>query len=82
MSTRTAELHITQTSETCIRYELRAGEGTSVRCIWSNRVAPSEAGHAGARTRMAAWALAHGVEVVEAQPAPAQAIIQGRYGRH
>lgn len=78
----TAELHIDATSATCVRYTLVA-DG---RRIWSNRVEPSERGHQGARTRMAAWALSHDVTIVEAQPVelpgPAQAIIKGRYGRH
>lgn len=81
MNMITAELTITATSPTCIKYELVA-DGS---IIWSNRVEPSEAGHAGARGRMAAWALKHDVTVVEkqAEPAPVkQAIIQGRYGRH
>lgn len=79
--TSTAELRIEATSETCTRYTLVA-DG---KVIWSNRVEPSDAGHAGARSRMAVWALQHDVTVVEKQPEPApvkQAIIQGRYGRH
>lgn len=77
----TAELHITSTSPTCTRYVL-ISDGSEV---WSNRVSPTPEGHAGARSRMAAWALAHKVTVVEKQPEPApvkQAVIQGRYGRH
>jgi hypothetical protein len=63
--TRRAELHVDRTSPTCIRYTLvEAG-----RVIWTNRVEPSERGHAGARGRMAAWALKHGVTVRQAQPA-------------
>lgn len=80
----TAELYIVPTSETCVRYRLVASQGV----IWSNRVAPTDAGHAGARSRMAAWALAHKVTVVQAgepldlAPAPKQQVIPGRYGRH
>lgn len=75
-----AEIRITTTSPTCVRYELIA-DG---KRIWANRVEPSEAGHAGARARMAAWALKHKVLIQEAEPAPAskQAIIASRYGRH
>ncbi len=68
MDTRTAELHITQTSPTCTRYTLVSAGVV----IWSNRVSPVEAGHAGARSRMAAWSTVHKVRVVEAvsrQPA-------------
>lgn len=63
---KTATLAIVHTSSTCVRYQLLDAAG---KRLWSNRVEPSERGHAGARARLAAWALAHGVRVVEAQPA-------------
>lgn len=76
---KTAELEIVMTGESCVRYRLLVAG----KRVWSNRVEPSEAGHAGARARMAAWALKAGIQVVEAQPArePARAIAAGRYGR-
>jgi len=74
-----AELHIDQTSDTCVRYTLVADGAI----IWRNRVSPDEKGHEGARARMAAWAIRHHVTVTEAQPEPAtQTVIKGRYGRH
>lgn len=80
MSLTPATLEITPTSPTCVRYRLLV-DG---KRIWSNRVEPSEQGHAGARARMAAWALRHKVLIQEAEPGPApkQAIVAGRYGRH
>lgn len=78
---KTATLDITITSSTCVRYELVA-EG---KRIWSNRVEPSEQGHAGARGRMAAWAVKHGVEVREATEEEAAVAVPAaarRYGRH
>lgn len=66
-------LEIRQTSRTCVRYMLRDAMG---RRLWSNRVEPSERGHQGARSRMAAWCLKHGVRVVEPAAAPV------RVGRH
>jgi hypothetical protein len=74
MATRTAELHITVTSPTCTRYTLVDLAGGVV--IWINRVVPTDAGHAGARSRMASWALRHHVIVVQPQPA------RVRVGRH
>jgi hypothetical protein len=73
MALQTAELHITQTSPTCTRYTLvdQAGE-----VVWSNRIVPCPEGHAGARARMASWALKHKVTVLQAQPA------RVRVGRH
>ncbi len=65
---RTAELHITQTSPTCTRYTLVSAGIV----LWINRVIPCPEGHAGARSRMAAWSTVHKVRVVEAvsrQPA-------------
>lgn len=58
----TAVLSVLQTSSTCVRYQLLDANG---RRLWSNRVEPSDRGHAGARARMAAWALKHRVTVVE-----------------
>src|SRR3954449_7565691 len=60
---RTAELHIVMTSADCVRYQLIADGKVS----WSNRVEPSERGHQGARSRMAAWALRHGVTIEQAE---------------
>jgi len=56
-----ATLRIVQTSDTCVRYEIILHG----KRIWSNRVVPTEAGHAGARARMAAWIERHGVVVQE-----------------
>lgn len=57
-----AELDIIQTSHACVRYRLLVHG----RRVWSNRVAPVDAGHEGARARMAAWALRHGYVVERA----------------
>ena len=61
---RTATLEIVQTSADCIRYRLLDADG---RMLWQNRVYNRPEGHAGARARMAAWAVAHGYRVVEAR---------------
>lgn len=61
-----AVLSVIHTSSTCVRYQLLDAAG---KRIWSNRVEPSDRGHAGARSRMAAWALKHSVTVKQAQPA-------------
>lgn len=66
-----AELHITQTSAGCIKYELRANG----KRIWSNRVVPTDAGHQGARSRMAAWALRHNITVTERIPAAQRQLV-------
>lgn len=63
----TAELRIVETSIGCTRYTLVAGG----KVIWQNRVASHEAGHAGARARLASWALKHRVTVTSGQHAPA-----------
>lgn len=62
----TASLLITQTSPGCVRYRLVDSAGT---VLWQNRVEASDRGHEGARSRLAAWALAHGVTVKQAQRA-------------
>jgi hypothetical protein len=67
MAPRTAELHIVHTSSTCVCYQLLDAAGQR---LWSNRVEPHEAGHAGARRRMAAWALAHRITIVARQDGP------------
>ena len=59
---RTATLTITQTGPECARYALQDGTG---REIWSNRVYDTPAGHAGARARLASWAVKHQVRVIE-----------------
>ncbi len=63
MPHQTAELHITVTSPTCTRYTLVSAGVV----LWQNRIIPCPEGHAGARSRMAVWALTHGVTVVERQ---------------
>ena len=62
---RTATLAIVQTSDECISYRLHDESG---RIVWSNRVYPRPAGHAGARKRMAEWALKHGYRMVKGVP--------------
>ncbi len=58
----TATLTVTQTSADCVAYRLTDAQG---RVIWRNRVYNHPEGHAGARRRLARWAEAHGVRVVE-----------------
>ena len=58
-------LAIVQTSDACISYRLHDATG---RVVWSNRVYPVPAGHAGARQRMAAWAVANGYRIVKGVP--------------
>jgi hypothetical protein len=58
----TATLTVTQTSAQCVAYRLVDAQG---RVIWRNRVYATPAGHQGARRRLARWAEAHGVKVVE-----------------
>jgi len=65
---RKAQLTIVQTSPTCVAYRL--AEPDTGKIIWRNRIDPSDSGHAGARERMAAWCVAHEVEVIETQPLP------------
>ncbi len=64
-----AELEIVTTSAGCVSYRLYAVDGESLtaprRLVWSNRVVPTAEGDAGARRRMAAWALEHGYTVRE-----------------
>ena len=62
---RTATLAIVQTSDACISYRLHDATG---RIVWSNRVYPVPAGHAGARKRMATWAVANGYRIVKGVP--------------
>ena len=58
---RTAQLVIVQTSAGCLSYRLMvAGQ-----VVWSNRVHNRPEGDAGARSRLEAWASAHGYRVVE-----------------
>ena len=57
---RTATLEIVQTSDDCVSYRLLV-DG---RIVWSNPVYPVPEGHAGARRRMAAWAVANGYRVI------------------
>lgn len=59
-----ATLNITITSPGCARYRLLDSSG---RMLWQNRVTNAPAGHAGARERMAAWAVQHGYKVVARQ---------------
>ncbi len=59
---KVATLAIVQTSDACISYRLHDASG---RIVWSNRVYPVPAGHAGARRRMAAWAVANGYRIVK-----------------
>ncbi len=61
---RTATLEIVQTSDDCVSYRLLDGE----RIVWSNRVYPVPEGHAGARRRMAEWAVKHGYRIVKGVP--------------
>ena len=61
---KVATLQIIQTSDACISYRLHDANG---RVVWSNRVSPVPAGHAGARKRMAEWALRNGYRVMEAK---------------
>lgn len=65
---RTATLTIVATSPTCARYQLVDSAGV---VLWQNRVTPCPEGHAGARSRMAIWALKHRVTVRAHQEAPA-----------
>jgi len=75
----TAELLLVVTSPECTCYRLVVGS----EVIWRTRAFTARPeSHAGARDRMAAWAILHKVTVTEAQPEPAQTIIKGRYGRH
>lgn len=53
------ELVLVTTSPTCRRYQLVARG----RVVWQNRVAPTPAGDAGARARLATWAAKHGYTV-------------------
>jgi hypothetical protein len=76
---QTAYLAIVQTSPSCVAYRLLDPETGKV--IWRNRVDPSDEGHAGARDRMAAWAVAHQVEVVEPQPEQ-KAVVDEEVERH
>lgn len=69
---QTAHLTIVQTSPTCVAYRLYDPETGKI--IWRNRVDPSDEGHAGARSRMVAWAVVHQVVVVEPQQAERQVI--------
>ena len=60
----TATLKIVQTSDDCVSYRLLV-DG---RIVWSNRVYPVPEGHAGARQRMAEWAVNHGYRIVKGVP--------------
>lgn len=60
-------LHITQTSPDCLRYELR----TNGKRIWSNRVALTQAGQQGAWERMTAWMVEHQVTMGQVMKAAA-----------
>ena len=62
---KVARLAIVQTSDACISYRLHDATG---RIVWSNRVYPVPAGHAGARKRMAEWAVQHGYRIVKGVP--------------
>ena len=62
---RTTTLEIVQTSAACIRYRLLGDAG---HMLWQNRVYNRPEGHAGARARMAAWAVKHGYRIIEQQP--------------
>ncbi len=62
---KVAALAMVQTSEECISYRLHDATG---RVVWSNRVYPVPAGHAGARKRMAEWAVANGYRIVKGAP--------------
>ena len=59
---QTATLTIVRTGPECASYRLTDATG---RVVWSNRVYDHEAGHRGARERLAAWAVRHGYKVVE-----------------
>ena len=59
---KVATLTIVITSPGCASYRLLDADG---RIVWSNRVYNIPEGHAGARQRLAAWALKHGFRVVE-----------------
>ena len=61
---RTATLIVDRSCRCCWKFRLIDGAG---RVVWSNRVMPEPRGEAGARRRLAAWALAHGYRVVEAR---------------
>ncbi len=71
---KTAELQIAMTSPGCASYRLVVAG----RVVWSNRVHDCREGHAGARQRLAAWALAHGVKVVERADIPIRRRVQVR----
>lgn len=86
---RRAALVLDQTSAECVRYTLVCDGAI----IWRGRAfAALPASHAGVRSRMARWAVAHGVVIVEAgtieaEPAKPRQVINaqrapGRYGRH
>jgi len=70
-----ANLSIVQTSPACVRYQLLDAAG---KRLWSNRVVPCPEGHAGARERMAAWALRHGVSVQVERRQPADLVTADR----
>ncbi len=56
-----ATLMIVRTSPNCISFRLVAAG----RIVYRNRVQDRPEGHQGARTRLTAWATAHGYRIVE-----------------
>src|SRR4051794_9595551 len=61
---RTATLSIVATSPDCVRYTLVDQTG---KRLWITRAYDHEAGHAGARSRLAAFVVRHSIKVVERQ---------------